>query len=199
MKTLTKLVNDVKHETTARTYKVEKKAYAANLIIRNVEKRNEIETENQTAELVQNIFRVMGVPDGQFKITEAKRFKTSNNVQGKPPLIMIKLAAPSEKAAIFQKIKNLKNTNYSNISIGNEHPPSIRKAVAAKETEAYDLRHAVAGTKTKITITPDGIPELWAKGPGQEEFVKINKKGKTDNKKPESKKPENAASANEGD
>ena len=141
--------------------------------------------------IVNNVLYALQIKEAEVNLIEAVRLKRNadpNVPHTKPPMILVKLASPTQKAPIFRNIRHLKESGFPNISITNEYPPSIRSAVAAKEKMSYEIRQSRPGTKTKIKISQLGEPEIWIKNPGQMDFKKLEPNHQADPKSKSSRK-----------
>jgi hypothetical protein len=153
-----KVIEENKASALARSYALEKKNVAANLVVKNLKMTSDSETKEETKSIVANLLAELKV-DGEVFVVDAYRFKKPENAPvGFCPIVLIKLAEPVMKTHIFQNLGNLsKSVNFRSCSINNEVPASVRKPVAYKEQIAYRFRQRFAGSRTKIEIY-QGLP-----------------------------------------
>lgn len=175
-------VEETKVEANERTYNIEKKACAANLIIKFVPLTNdgEDETKQQTKEQVNKILKRIKV-DKEVKVKDCFRFRRRQAEEGEaeeggarnggrdppPPVILVKLESASMKGRIFKNLKKLQRSPFSHISVNNEVPASFRKIVWEREQVARQLRLTYTGLKTKVEIVK-GIALIKVKEEGAE-------------------------------
>ena len=154
---LEKKFNEQAEDAHLRTFFLERKAVAPNLIIKNIPKA-ENETKEQLSDQVRDVFATMQIPEDEYDIADVFRIKKNERKPSKagqakdyPPLIKVRLRDASMKGAIFRKVTTLKGSAFEKISIENEVPASVRREYGEKQKEAYEIRKE-SGFKTKTRI-----------------------------------------------
>jgi hypothetical protein len=154
-----------------RTFNLEKRAVAANLIIKNLPLAQgvEFETNNQTRAAINAIFAKMNLEG--VVVTDCYRFKKGAKSPAHiPPFTIVKLKEPGMKSEIFKKVNLLSNSEWKSCSISNEVPAPVRAEVRLKEEEAWNYPKVNAGTRTKIELVK-GIPKIKVKPAGSASYI----------------------------
>jgi hypothetical protein len=128
-----KTVEEERKAAANRAFQIDRKAVAANLVVKNLPTQQPNETREQTDKEVSNLFDSINF-DGRFIIKEVYRHRKHENSKSQnPPLVVIRLEDPQMKAIVFRSLRSLENPHYKKVSFANEVPASARAKVAKLE------------------------------------------------------------------
>ena len=90
-----------------------------------------------------------------------------------PPLVVVTLQNSGMKGPFFLHLKNLRNTDFNNISCQNEIPRCVRKATAEKEKLARQYRETHHGHRTRV-FYESGQPIIKFRTSNTENWTKLD-------------------------
>lgn len=120
------------------------------------------ETAAQLKEKVSNVLVAMRLNNADCDFEHVRRITKRPPANGTvamdvadarpplPPLVIVTLQNAGMKGVFFNHLKNLRNTDFNNISCQNEIPRCVRAATAEKEKTAREYREAHHGHRTRI-------------------------------------------------
>ena len=155
-------------EAHTKTFNIERRQIAANLIIKKLP--GEGESKEEMTEKMRTIFDTIGA--GHIRIKEAIRFKKKDDDTREwfVPIVKVVLEDAGQRAEVFRHLSNLRGTEWNRCSVSEEHPECVKEEVNEKNYQAMCYRHYNPTSKTRIKYDKVGYPQLQAKMPGEAQW-----------------------------
>ena len=136
-----------------------------NIIIKNLPMVSPNEDQKETTTMVKDVFKHLGLSSkmrfSAKRITNTKKDaqRGRNGRKGWPPIVHVAFGSEDTKSELFPRLKNLKGTEFSQISVQNEWPRMFRHQIKDLEAKAAKHRTNFPGSNTRIKFI-QGCPTI---------------------------------------
>ena len=142
-------------EAHIKTYHHQKKQVAANLIFKMMP--GEDESTEEMTEKIRNLLNNIGC--GAVGVREAYRHKKRADAsEFFVPIVKVILEDAGQRYDIYKKLKNLRGTEWNQVSVSEETPDCVREEVKKAGYNAMCYRKLKPGSKTMIKFTDECLP-----------------------------------------
>ena len=139
-----------------------------NIIIKNLPMVSPNEDEKETTVAVKDVFKQLGLSSKtkfsakRISMTRKEAQRGRNGRKGWPPIVHVAFGSEDTKSDLFPRLKNLKGSKFSQISVQNEWPRIFRHQIKKLEVQAAEYRANFPGSITRIKFI-QGCPTLMVR------------------------------------